>query len=186
MRPLHHQVALATACALAALSLSACRDTTTESVGEHRHAANPAVTGSVNGSVASDVARLRNLVAPLHQLSAANAAGFDTPLSPCFASPEGGMGFHWGNVVLIDGTVQWDQPEVLVFAPGPDESDGVKLAAVEYLVPIGLSLDPPVLFGQTFVPGGPGNSLWTLHVWTGIENPSGLFAPWNPKVSCPA
>jgi hypothetical protein len=81
--------------------------------------------------------------------------------------------------------VKRDEPEVLVFAPSSDAKDGVKLAAVEYIVPMALSAQPPVLFGETFVPGGPGNSMWTLHVWIGINNPAGIFAPWNPTVSCP-
>lgn len=151
---------------------------------DHRHHTNPTVAAAVSGAVQAEVARLRNLVAPLHALEAAKDAGFDFAASPCVASPEGGMGYHWGNMGRIDATVKWDEPEFLVFAPSPDEKDGVKLAAVEYAVPMALSAEPPVLFGQTFVPGGPGNSLWTLHVWTGVNNPAGLFAPWNPRISC--
>jgi len=26
--------------------------------------------------------------------------------------------------------------------------------------------------------------VWALHVWAWRENPSGLYANWNPKVSC--
>jgi hypothetical protein len=26
--------------------------------------------------------------------------------------------------------------------------------------------------------------VWGLHVWIWKENPSGLFAPWNPRVTC--
>ncbi len=26
--------------------------------------------------------------------------------------------------------------------------------------------------------------LWYLHVWVWQENPSGLFADWNPSVKC--
>ena len=151
---------------------------------EHHHHTNPTVAASVDGAVQSEVARLRNIVAPLHSFAAAQAAGFSGAASPCVASPAGGMGYHWANMGRLDATVKWDEPEILVFAPAPDQKDGVKLAAVEYVVPMALSPQPPVLFGQTFVPGGPDNSLWTLHVWTGINNPAGLFAPWNPKVSC--
>lgn len=153
--------------------------------GDHQHPM-PPVTAAVSGAAASQVAGLRAVVAPLHQLSAARAAGFDAPISPCVASPAGGMGFHWANPSRIDGTVRWDEPEILVFAPQPDAADGVRLGAVEYVVPVALSPEPPVLFGETFVRGGPENSLWTLHVWIGIANPAGLFAPWNPRVTCPA
>ncbi|TFG88787.1 MAG: hypothetical protein E4H17_01805 [Gemmatimonadales bacterium] len=90
------------------------------------------------------------------------------------------------NGPRVDGQVQWDQPEVLVFMPSPDASDGVRLGAVEYVVPMAAWAGeaPPTLFGQTFVPGGPGGVLWTLHVWIWQHNPSGMFAPWNPTVSC--
>jgi hypothetical protein len=151
---------------------------------DHSHHRNPTVAAAVSGAVQADVARLRNLVAPLHSLAAAQGAGFNVAASDCVASPQGGMGFHWANFGRVDATVKWDEPEALVFAPSNDANDGVKLAAVEYIVPMALSPKAPVLFGQTFEPGGPDGSLWTLHVWTGINNPAGLFAPWNPKVSC--
>jgi hypothetical protein len=173
-----------TAFALISVALVACQSDSVV-VPEHQHHTNPTVAASVSGAIMSDVAPLRNVVAPLHKLSAAQEAGFNLALSPCVASPEGGMGFHWGDMTRIDATVKWDEPEVLVFAPSPDAKDGVKLAAVEYIVPMALSAQPPVLFGETFVPGGPGNSMWTLHVWIGINNPAGIFAPWNPTVSCP-
>lgn len=157
-----------------------------DSSAAHQHGPNPVNVAGIDGAAAAEVARLRALVAPLRQLAAARAAGFDAPLTPCVASPDGGMGFHWGNPGRIDGTVRWDEPEVLVFAPSPDARDGVRFAAVEYIVPRALSPTAPVLFGETFVPGGPEGSLWTLHVWIGIQNPSGIFAPWNPRVSCPS
>ena len=153
-------------------------------VSEHQHQMNPAVSAKVSGEIKADVARLRALVAALHPLGAAQDAGFVAAASPCVASPAGGMGFHWANPGRVDATVQWDEPEILVFAPNPDAADEVKLGAVEYIVPKALSAAPPTLFGETFVEGGPGNTLWTLHVWIGIENPAGLFAPWNPRVVC--
>ena len=146
----------------------------------------PTVTKEISGEVKSEIARLRSLIAPMHSLAAAADAGFNAAISPCIASPMGGMGFHYANMPRLDGVVKWDEPEVLVFAPSPDAKDGMKLGAVEYIVPKALVPQAPVLFGETFVEGGPGNSLWTLHVWVGINNPAGLFAPWNTKVSCPA
>lgn len=136
--------------------------------------------------VARQIAALRHLVAPLHRLPAAQAAGFDTQLSPCVASPEGGMGYHWGYVERIDGTVQWDEPEILVFVPSGHGPDGVKLGAVEYVVPKAAwaGSEPPSLYGQTYTTGGPNGELWALHVWVGKHNPLGLFYDWNPKVSC--
>ena len=48
---------------------------------------------------------------------------------------------------------------------------------------------PPQLFGQTFhlspppAPGVPWH--YALHVWVWRQNPSGMFADWNPRVRCP-
>jgi hypothetical protein len=28
--------------------------------------------------------------------------------------------------------------------------------------------------------------VWALHVWLYRDNPSGIFADWNPRVSCAA
>jgi hypothetical protein len=154
-------------------------------VPDHQHPGNPSFAQEISGDIKSDVARLRALVAPLHALDKARDAGFSTQASPCMAlPPTGGMGYHWRNNSRVDATVKWDEPEVVVFSPATDEKDGVKLGAVEYIVPRALVAEAPTLFGQTFIPGGPGNALWTLHVWIGIDNPSGLFAPWNPRVSC--
>jgi hypothetical protein len=171
--------------AAAALSLTLACQGGESLMSEHHHPANTVSAAKISGEVQADVARLRALVASLRQLETAQAAGFVEAASPCVASPMGGMGFHWANPGRVNATVQWDEPEVLVFAPHPDAADGVKLAAVEYIVPKALSTTAPVLFGETFVEGGPENSLWTLHVWIGIHNPDGLFAVWNPRVSCP-
>lgn len=178
-----NRIAGSAAVLMSAVLIAACQGDAVTTP-DHHHHTNPTVATSVSGQAKAEVARLRNLVAPLHSFAAAQAAGFDGAASPCVASPEGGMGYHWANFGRIDGTIRWDEPEVLVFAPSPDAKDGVKLGAVEYLIPMALSPQPPVLFGETFVPGGPDNAFWTLHVWTGIENPSGLFAPWNPRISC--
>lgn len=137
-------------------------------------------------AVTRKIIALAILVAPLHRLSAAQAAGFDTQLSPCVASPEGGMGYHWGYVERIDGTVKWNEPETLVFVPAPHAPDGVRLGAVEYVVPKAAwsGSEPPSLYGRSFTTGGPNGELWALHVWVGKYNPLGLFYDWNPRVSC--
>lgn len=59
----------------------------------------------------------------------------------------------------------------------------MKLLGVEYIVPGAPTDTPPVLFDQalhynaTF-------QVWVLHVWAWRDNPSGLFADWNPKATC--
>jgi hypothetical protein len=48
---------------------------------------------------------------------------------------------------------------------------------------------PPVLMGQVFNYVGSPNrygmpSFYELHVWAWKTNPNGVFADWNPNVSC--
>jgi hypothetical protein len=139
-----------------------------------------------SSAVNQDLATLRQVTAAFHRFDQAAAAGWSAQITPCMESPEGGMGFHYGNVALIDGTARVDQPELLLYEP---ESNGrLRLVAVEYIIPYTFhSRDaaPPVLFGQEFQQVD-AFQLWGLHAWVWKNNPSGMFAPWNPEVSCAA
>jgi hypothetical protein len=144
-------------------------------------------SGSVQASaVNQDLATLRQVTASFHRFDQADSAGWSAQITPCMESPEGGMGFHYGNVALIDGTARVDQPELLLYEP---ETNGrLRLVAVEYIIPYTFhSRDaaPPVLFGQEFQQVD-AFQLWGLHAWVWRNNPSGMFAPWNPEVSCAA
>ena len=49
--------------------------------------------------------------------------------------------------------------------------------------------EPPTLMGQVFNYVGAPNrykipAFYELHVWAWKQNPNGMFADWNPKVSC--
>ena len=72
------------------------------------------------------------------------------------------------------------------------------MVGVEYFEPyLGLAADAPTLFGRTFEgpmdaehrpPGHPdysGPDHYDLHVWLWQGNPDGIFAEFNPNVSCP-
>jgi hypothetical protein len=94
------------------------------------------------------------------------------------------MGFHYGNVGLIDGSVQVDQPELLLYEP--EKNGQLRLVAVEYIIPYSFhsrASAAPVLFGQEFKRNDT-FQLWGLHAWVWKENPSGMFASWNPNVTC--
>jgi hypothetical protein len=129
---------------------------------------------------------LRQATAAFHSLDAAGAAGWDTAITGCVAHPDpdvGGMGFHYANQTLLsDGTVEATTPEVLVYAP--KAGGGLQLVAVEYIVFTELNPVPPELFGQTFHLN-PNINAWVLHAWVWQHNPSGLFADFNPKITCP-
>jgi hypothetical protein len=133
-----------------------------------------------------DLATLRRVTAPFHSFKNAVAAGWSAEITPCMADPDGagGMGFHYGNTALIDGTVRVDAPQLLLYEP--DREGRFRLVAVEYIIPYtarSRSATPPVLFGQEFKQNDT-FQLWGLHVWVWKDNPSGLFANWNPRVSC--
>lgn len=124
-------------------------------------------------------------------VEAATAAGY-VQGSPCETSPQGGMGFHYVNPAeLQDPKLKPNQPEVLLYEPTPA---GLRLTGVEYILVDGdqnlaTDGDRPALFGRAFdgpmlghAPGMPIH--YDLHVWLHKRNPSGLFAQWNPDVTC--
>jgi hypothetical protein len=67
----------------------------------------------------------------------------------------------------------------------PQKNGRMRLVGVEYVVPFAAWIDPqpPVLHGQEFHPNET-FGLWTLHVWMFKHNPDGMFADWNPTVTC--
>jgi len=154
-------------------------------------AAAAAVTA--NASTASQIAALRRLVAPFHDFETASQAGWSTPITPCLVAGDlpstpgtGAMGFHFGNLAYIQdgGVVDLLQPELLLYEP--EQNGKRRFVGVEYIVPFTdhpADADPPTLLGQEFAPV-PEFGVWGLHIYVGRENPSGIFAPWNPKVTC--
>jgi hypothetical protein len=139
---------------------------------------------SPSASVEKDLATLRAATAAFHRVDAADAAGWSAKITGCMSSPEGGMGFHYGNTNLIDGTVQVDSPELLLYEPA--QNGELRLVAVEYIIPYtahSRDAAPPVLFGKQFTQNDT-FQLWGLHAWVWKENPSGMFANWNPTVGC--
>jgi hypothetical protein len=130
------------------------------------------------------LADLRRATATFHNFDKAVDAGYSEQLTPCLYHSElGGMGYHYANLALMDGSINLLEPEVLVYEPKPN---GVlRLVAVEYIVPFDAwtEEDPPSLFGQDYLPNEAGG-FYALHVWLWRHNPSGMFFDWNPKVSC--
>lgn len=137
-----------------------------------------------DANVQQELAALRRVTARYHDISAASAAGWSAQITGCMVSDSGGMGFHYGNVGLIDGSVSVEQPELLLYEP--QKNGSMQLVAVEYIIPYAAharDAAAPVLFGQQFTRNDT-FQLWGLHAWVWAENPSGMFANWNPKVSC--
>ena len=106
--------------------------------------------------------------------------------TPCLSDPEqGAQGFHYLNAGLLDGVVDHTKPELLMYIP--TENGEMMLASAEYAVPN--SVEPvPSLFGHEFHPPPPPSTapLLVLHAWVWEPNPKGVFADWNPNLSCPS
>jgi hypothetical protein len=115
------------------------------------------------------------------------AAGYARDVPRCLADPQqGGMGFHHVNRELLDKTVELERPEILLYERLEDGQ--YVLNGVEYIIPYTRwpsDSTPPTMLGRELLPAD-NLRLWYLHMWIWRENPSGLFADWNPKVKCPA
>lgn len=147
--------------------------------------------GSVNHQSETLADTVRQVTAQFKDVKAAEAAGYGL-FHGCTSGPqEGAMGIHYANGSLAgDGEVDEQRPDVLLYAP---KNDKLELVGVEYLV---FADDwnknhdaPPVLKGQLFNYLGTPNryglpALYELHVWAWKNNPAGVFADFNPQVSC--
>lgn len=137
------------------------------------------------------VAEVRQATRDFHDVSVALAAGYASAGS-CVSGPqEGAMGIHYPNGALVgDGLLDPRRPEVLIYE---QRGGRLRLLGVEFLV-IAQQWDagnagPPVLMGQHFHYVGSPNRyglppFYELHVWAWRDNPNGIFADWNPEVSC--
>jgi hypothetical protein len=138
--------------------------------------------------IQEQLASLRAYASGMHTVDLAARGGFDTPITDCLENPPvGGMGFHYANLGRLFDTSPPAvlEPEILVFPRGQNGQQ--RLGAVEYFIPYGDDFpqagSPPVLFGQAFSRND-GAGGWMLHVWLWNHNPAGMFATWNPTVSC--
>jgi hypothetical protein len=159
----------------------------------HDHGAQADVT------LLDDLAQVRRVTARFHMVEEAIAAGYELGwvngsgvriITGCVSNPTAGaMGYHFFNAGLMaDNAVDPLEPEVLVYASAPD--GGLKLVAVEWVVrgpntnPPGVPTAPSVL-GMPMHILVPAVGFWIHHAWIWKDNPAGMFADFNPEVSCP-
>jgi hypothetical protein len=127
---------------------------------------------------------VRQATSRYNSTTQAIAAGY-VPDNHCVAVPNlGGMGYHWANPSLVDPVFDPLQPEVMLYATGP--GGNLRLVAVEYVV-IDIGQPRPSFDNEFFNIGGAPVPVphWTLHVWVHEQNPSGIFVPFNPNITCP-
>ena len=102
--------------------------------------------------------------------------------------PKGGMGIHFVNLT-IQGPLDPKKPNVLIYEPVGDK---LELVAAEWLVPVAVAKERPVLLGQPFQGPMEGHEPlipqefvhYDLHAWLFKDNPNGMFSPTNPDVTC--
>lgn len=143
--------------------------------------------------------KVRAATAKYKDVAIALADGFVQPAGCASMAGLGAGGYHYTNPSRVDSRVVAEEPETLLYIP---EAGHLSLVAVEYFVPV--LLDGLPYFGPT-APSSPGatpqvfdrpldgpmaghNPMmpwhWDLHVWIWHNNPAGMFAPWNPDLSC--
>ena len=134
-------------------------------------------------TVSTGLAALRRATAPFHRFDVALDAEYTFLFNGmCMEDPAGGMGYHYVNLGLLDGEVEVAKPEALLYEPGPNQQ--MRLVAVEYVIPKDAWAGPgvPTLLGQELTLNS--FDLYARHAWVWKDNPDGMFAAWNPRVSC--
>jgi hypothetical protein len=145
----------------------------------------PAVRASLLSVTAEDnkaLAALRRATARYQDLTVALDEDF-VLLHPCEARDEGPVGevyVHFGR--LLDGVIDPESPDALVYEPGRD-GGRPQLVAAEFAIPYAMVAEAPQFQGATFQREDE-FGVYALHAWVWRDNPNGLFAETNPRVSC--
>ena len=135
-------------------------------------------------------AKVREATAAYRNINRAIADGY-AQFGGCVSGPEvGAMGVHFVNGALVDGTLDVERPEALIY----EIKNGVaRLLGVEFITPVPVwdaqNDDLPVLAGHHLQYFSSPNryrlpALYELHVWAWRDNPNGAYVDWNPRVSC--
>lgn len=181
-----------TAAAVLATALGAC---TPEAFVEPPLDASPSLARTSSSDAGqSALAELRAATAKYHRVEVAEADGYRRS-GECVAISTGAMGIHYVNGPMVGNpAIDPLRPEVLVYEP--QKNGKLQLVAVEFLVfktawhaangPIAEPTAFGTAFFKSFGPAAHGLAdHYELHVWIWRHNPDGMFAQWNPKVTCP-
>jgi len=130
------------------------------------------------------VATLQRVTARYHRLSVATDDGF-VLLHPCESrGDEGPVGTVYVNIArLMDGAIDPENPDALIYEP--TRNGDFRLVGVEFAIPKALwtGAELPKFLGATFQSEDE-FGVYALHAWVWRNNPKGLFAETNPRVSC--
>jgi hypothetical protein len=183
---------------VAAIGMAACESGPTSAVAPSAVRIGTASAGARAGVDQQALAAIRRATARFQNIDAALAAGYEDDGFGCIDATafgldasEGAMGFHLINWALHDDPeTDPERPDLLVYEPAPNGHGKPKLVALEYEVfrPDWYGAGhtaPPTLLGREFESFDfDGLEIFGLHLWLWRDNPSGLFADFNPKVRC--
>ncbi|CAN5186370.1 hypothetical protein BH18CHL2_BH18CHL2_03450 [soil metagenome] len=153
----------------------------------------PTEPAAANDPLGAQLAEVRAAPARYHRVDAAIADGYVSTVE-CVELPSGApMGIHFINPGLeMDPAIDPTRPELLLYVP--TKNGRLRLVGVEYFKAdadqnLVTDADRPALFGRGF--DGPmlGHALgvpihFDLHAWIWKNNRDGMFAEFNPSVSC--
>lgn len=143
------------------------------------------LTAGQDAAVVEGVTALREATASFQSLDSAVQHGYPRTVPDCLVHAQhGAMGYHHVNRAIVDNTLDVRHPEILLYQRLDDGS--YRLNGVEFIVPFRTwprDSTPPVLMGRT-LHREDNLHIWYMHVWAWTPNPDGLFANFNPAVSC--
>jgi hypothetical protein len=130
------------------------------------------------------IATLQRVTGRYHNLKAALDDDF-VLLHPCEArGDEGPVGTVYINIArLMDGVIDPESPDALIYEPAANGT--LHLVGVEFAIPKAMwtGAQLPTFLGATFQSEDE-FGVYALHAWVWRNNPEGLFAETNPRVSC--
>ncbi|MGH9249292.1 MAG: hypothetical protein ACRD0W_07240, partial [Acidimicrobiales bacterium] len=149
--------------------------------------------------IRTELAVARAVSAPYHRVERAETDQYGLPPAPaplheCISAEDGhgAMGLHYINAAKLDADLDATLPEVLVYEP--TGNDRLRLVALEYVVfedawKAEHGDTTPQLFGRDMTYVGDGNRyelppFYQIHTWVWKNNPDGMFADHNPRVTC--
>jgi hypothetical protein len=142
------------------------------------------------GQIPVQLDEIRALTEKYHDVEAALADGYE-PIEIngqlCVTHDHHGtMGIHYLKAELVgEDPIDIFQPQLLLYIPS---DDGLRLTGIEYFTP-DVGQTHPVIFERHM--DGPIDTLegipvhFQLHSWIWSDNPAGVFAQWNPGLTCP-
>jgi hypothetical protein len=137
--------------------------------------------------IAAGLEKLRTATKPFQNLDSAVAAGFPREVPNCLVHEHhGAMGYHHVNRANFTTTLTVERPQILLYERLANGT--YKLNGVEFIVPYSIwprDSVPPVILAQK-MKHEDNLKIWYTHVWAWSNNTDGIFADFNPSVTCPA